>query len=1012
MSTESTESDDVHGLIDEFLGIRDRESAERFAQEHDRLLSADVVELFIRHAGQVGADDPGYSATLLAAASVLCGDPTGKGAGAVASTVSVLRSITAAADPSTLPRLKGALEAISGFGSSVHPVIGRRLLSTVSSIAGKAFDQSGDLPLLEVAVTAGRRAADATPPDSPERSRCLNDLADRLDDLADRLDERHDATGDRDALAEAIATARRSVDATSPDEADLPRRLYNLSVRLDSWYDITGDPAALDEAVAAARRSVDATPPESPALSQCLHRLASRLVAWHAATGDHAALGEAVTASRRAVDATPQDSPDLLRRLNDLSIQLGDWYTATGDRAALQESITIARRAASIGSPAHPAVLNNLTLRLAAWYDATGDRAALEEAVTTARRTVERVPSSSPAYSNVLSNLSNQLDALHAATGDRAALEEAVTTARRAADTTPADSTDMPGRLNNLTVRLGTLYDLTGDRVVLEEAVAGARRAVESTPQDSPELPRYHDNLGNRLGDWYKATGDRAALEEAVASSRRAAGTTRPDSLDLPGRLNNLALRLLGWHEATGDTAALEEGIRLLGDVVAVRPMDKVAVARSMAYLVRMDYARLGEGSYRMAAQALAPALRAFDAEQQRLSGDVQRLRDLAHRFDGLLADFAVNQALAGDVRSATAALEDSRIWLPEPEGAPGAVPDEAVTVVWVLSSVWETLTITRQDRGVLTVAKVPVRRGHLRSAATAALDASRDPGVPIADRCSAMDRLTDLTTSIVATFPQTGRLLLIPLGICAQLPYAGARTADGAYLVDRATLTVAPSLGWALAARRPSPRGASVGAFHPGEGRHRLDLSGDREMFHEILRGREVEPPRSQDVLAEIGSDTRIAHLSCHGSYNTDQPLDSSLHLLDPLTVRAVLEHDAAPWLVNLSACETAIPDLDSSEQAISFPTAFLLAGAGHVLANLWSVGNTYATAVNRAFYTGLESGEHPAQALRLAQLALRGADAHPSTTRRTGTAAVQPPEYTTHPYWWAAFTHYGSPW
>jgi CHAT domain-containing protein len=266
-------------------------------------------------------------------------------------------------------------------------------------------------------------------------------------------------------------------------------------------------------------------------------------------------------------------------------------------------------------------------------------------------------------------------------------------------------------------------------------------------------------------------------------------------------------------------------------------------------------------------------------------------------------------------------------------------------------------------------------------------------------------------------------RLLIIPLGICSQLPYAAATLRDGSHLIDHTDVTLAPTHDWARAAKRPRPpsRDAAssvVAAFHPGDEPYRLDLAGDITMAQEVLHAHPLLSPTADQVLARLIPDTAIGHFSCHGSYNHTKPLDSALHLRDDLTLNAVLAHGQAPWLVNLSACETAIPDLNASEQAISFPTAFLQAGTAHVIANLWSVGNHQATTLNRTFYAHLNQGTHPTRALRLAQQALRGSTsvnaqaAQTAGHRHIAAAPSQSPDTTTHPYWWAAFTHHGNPW
>ena len=247
---------------------------------------------------------------------------------------------------------------------------------------------------------------------------------------------------------------------------------------------------------------------------------------------------------------------------------------------------------------------------------------------------------------------------------------------------------------------------------------------------------------------------------------------------------------------------------------------------------------------------------------------------------------------------------------------------------------------------------------------------------------------------------PPAERLLIVPLGLCAMLPYSAGVDPRGGRLVDHTAITLAPSLAWARAARRPAPEGANVGVFHPGD--PPLDLAGDMETFTEHVGGLVAQPPTAEVVLELLRHDTRIGHFSCHGTYDALRPLKSALLLETPLDVRAVIGHGSAPWLVNLSACETAMPDLRAAEQLISFPTAFLLGGAAHVLATLWMAGDIEATEVNRQIYRAVASGAHPGEALRAAvNHRLRPGRDQP------GTEASAP-----HPLWWAPFVHHGSPW
>jgi hypothetical protein len=103
------------------------------------------------------------------------------------------------------------------------------------------------------------------------------------------------------------------------------------------------------------------------------------------------------------------------------------------------------------------------------------------------------------------------------------------------------------------------------------------------------------------------------------------------------------------------------------------------------------------------------------------------------------------------------------------------------------------------------------------------------------------------------------------------------------------------------------------------------LDLDEDRAVFKEAFPGAPLPgSPTSGEVLSRLQSDGLVAHVSCHGAYDNLRPMSRGLELRDRLTLQAVLGHRGASWLVNLSACETGVPDRGRSEQMISLPVAF----------------------------------------------------------------------------------------
>ena len=135
---------------------------------------------------------------------------------------------------------------------------------------------------------------------------------------------------------------------------------------------------------------------------------------------------------------------------------------------------------------------------------------------------------------------------------------------------------------------------------------------------------------------------------------------------------------------------------------------------------------------------------------------------------------------------------------------------------------------------------------------------------------------------------------------------------------------------------------------------------------------------------------DTAIIHIAAHGIYNPVHPLKSSLLLArdqandGDLETLEIFSLSLNPRLVVLSACQSGVGKVRRGDEVQSLNRAFLYAGAGGVLASLWSVSDQSTYELMASFYNALKS-QPPAQALRSAQLELM--KTYPS------------------PYHWAAF-------
>ncbi len=174
---------------------------------------------------------------------------------------------------------------------------------------------------------------------------------------------------------------------------------------------------------------------------------------------------------------------------------------------------------------------------------------------------------------------------------------------------------------------------------------------------------------------------------------------------------------------------------------------------------------------------------------------------------------------------------------------------------------------------------------------------------------------------------------------------------------------------------------------------------------------------PENQDILIQNNAqksaidDSRLsiahcAHFSCHGYFNFQQPLLSALLLADsellppvpaesnpnryqPLKNGNILDLDKCLTLADifaldfrecrlvvLSACETGISDFSSiSDEYISLPSGFLVAGSSSVVPTLWAVNDLSTSLLMIEFYQNLKAGLSVALALNKAQLWLRDA-------------------------------------
>lgn len=114
---------------------------------------------------------------------------------------------------------------------------------------------------------------------------------------------------------------------------------------------------------------------------------------------------------------------------------------------------------------------------------------------------------------------------------------------------------------------------------------------------------------------------------------------------------------------------------------------------------------------------------------------------------------------------------------------------------------------------------------------------------------------------------------------------------------------------------------------------------------------------------------------------------------------------------LTVLSACQTGQGKFVRGEGVMSLARSFMFAGSARVIASLWNVDDDATALLMKEFYREWATGRGTAQALRLAQNAVRDHEVT-TTPERPGEPAATPPQRPwSDPKYWAAWVLWGLP-
>jgi CHAT domain-containing protein/Tfp pilus assembly protein PilF len=253
--------------------------------------------------------------------------------------------------------------------------------------------------------------------------------------------------------------------------------------------------------------------------------------------------------------------------------------------------------------------------------------------------------------------------------------------------------------------------------------------------------------------------------------------------------------------------------------------------------------------------------------------------------------------------------------------------------------------------------------------------------------------------------------LIIVPDGPLWGLPFQALSPGPKQYLIERAAISVAPSIAVLREVRatragvRPAPTLLAFGDSLPETTRQvrRLEqVYGTRHS--QVFVGRDA----SEDRFVSASHTSTVLHIAAHGEFDDASPMYSHLVLAGDAAAEAPRNGRLEAWEIMklnlhadvtvLAACETARGRIGGGEGVIGLSWAFFLAGSPRTVVSLWKVDAASTTDLMLAFHRRVRASLSRQQGRPEAAASLRSA----------ALSLLGDPQYR-HPFYWAGFVVMG---
>ncbi len=251
--------------------------------------------------------------------------------------------------------------------------------------------------------------------------------------------------------------------------------------------------------------------------------------------------------------------------------------------------------------------------------------------------------------------------------------------------------------------------------------------------------------------------------------------------------------------------------------------------------------------------------------------------------------------------------------------------------------------------------------------------------------------------------------LVIIPHGVLHYLPFAALISDENMFLIEKYSLSISPSsmvLNICLEKgerflRRDKFESRILAFGNPELGDPRFDLPfAEKEIESIQLLYSDVETFIGENAtetnLKKLGGGSNMILLSCHGEFESSNPLFSAL-LLSPdfqndgrLEAHEIFGLNLNAYLVAMSACETGLSKVGVGDELVGLNRSFIYAGASSLLSSLWKVDDLTTAIMIKRYFRYLKEGASRSAALQKAVVFVKE-------------------KINVHPYYWSAFNIIG---